>query len=130
MFGKTVNKPIGELLGGVLRKEIPVYLSGSGRETSAEEELAVYTKGVETTGAKAVKFKIGGRMSRNADAYPGRTEKLVTSARKALGDKFVLYADANGSYDIKKGIEVGKMLPGPQVQFLRRTLSLGRNHVA
>jgi L-alanine-DL-glutamate epimerase-like enolase superfamily enzyme len=31
LFGKTVNKPVGELLGGVKRKEIPVYLSGSGR---------------------------------------------------------------------------------------------------
>jgi L-alanine-DL-glutamate epimerase-like enolase superfamily enzyme len=49
-------------------------------------------------------------MSRNADPYPGRTQKLVTSARKAFGDKIVLYADANGSYDVKKGIEVGKML--------------------
>ena len=94
----------------MIRTDIPVYLSGSGREATAEQELEVYRKGVETTGAKAVKFKIGGPMSRNADTYPGRTEKLVTSARKVLGDKITLYADANGSYDPKKGIEVGKML--------------------
>ena len=32
LMGKTVKKPAGELMGGVLRKEIPVYLSGSGRD--------------------------------------------------------------------------------------------------
>lgn len=110
LFGKTVNKPVGELLGGVRRREIPVYLSGSIRTTTAEKEVEVYQKGIEITGAKAVKFKIGGRMSRNADTYPGRTEKLMTLARKALGDKIVLYADANGSYDARRGLEIGKML--------------------
>ena len=110
LFGRTVNKPVAELLGGVKRREIPVYLSGSGRETTAEQEVEVYRRGVEITGAKAVKFKIGGRMSRNADAYPGRTETMVKLARKVLGDSAVLYADANGSYDAKKGVEVGRML--------------------
>src|SRR6185436_14675440 len=112
LLGKVAKKPVGELLGGVIREEIPVYMSGSGRELTAEEEVAVYARGAEATGAKAVKFKIGGRMSRNRDAYPGRTEKMMTLARKTLGDKFTIYADANGSYDAAKAIEVGKMLQG------------------
>jgi len=37
LMGKTLHKPAGALMGGVLRKEIPVYLSGSGRDTTAEE---------------------------------------------------------------------------------------------
>jgi len=57
LMGKALNKPAGELMGGVLRKEIPVYLSGSAREATAEEEVEVYVRGVENTGAKAVKFK-------------------------------------------------------------------------
>ena len=77
----------------------------------------MYVRGVEETGAKAVKFKIGGRMSRNADAYPGRTETLVKLGRKRLGDKILLFADANGSYDAEKGIEVGKMLQDLNYQF-------------
>jgi L-alanine-DL-glutamate epimerase-like enolase superfamily enzyme len=64
-----------------------------------------------------VKFKIGGRMSRNADAYPGRTEKLMELARKRLGGEMVLYADANGSYDAKKAIEVGRFLEGLKCAF-------------
>ncbi len=110
LLGKVTNKSVGELLGGVLRKEVPVYLSGSGRDTTAEEEVDVYMRGVEATGCKTVKFKIGGRMSRNLDAYPGRTETLIKLARQRLGDDIVLYADANGSYNAQKGVEVGKML--------------------
>jgi len=39
-------------MGGVLRKEIPVYLSGSGRDTTAEEEVEVYVREVERTGPR------------------------------------------------------------------------------
>ncbi|MBI4876172.1 MAG: mandelate racemase/muconate lactonizing enzyme family protein [Acidobacteria bacterium] len=115
LLGKIAGKPAGQLMGGSVRKEIPVYLSGSGRETTAEEEVDVYVRGIAETGARAVKFKIGGRMSRNADTYPGRTEKMMELARKRLGDKIVLYADANGSYDAIKAIQVGKMLESLRV---------------
>lgn len=117
LLGKTAKLPVGELLGGVIRKEIPVYLSGSGRDTKAEEEVDVYVRGVAETNAKAVKFKIGGRMSRNLDAYPGRTETMMKLARKRLGDKIVINADANGSYNAEKAIEVGRMLQDLNVNF-------------
>ena len=110
LMGKAVKKPAGELMGGILRKEIPVYLSGSGRDTTAEEEVDVYVKGVEFTGAKAVKFKIGGRMSDNKDAYPGRTDKILELAAQKLAPKVTLMADANGSYGAAKAIEIGKRL--------------------
>lgn len=110
LMGKSLKKPVGELLGGVLRKEIPVYLSGSGRDTTAEEEVEVYVREQERTGAKAVKFKIGGRMSDNFDATPGRTGKLLEVAQKTLAGKVTLMADANGSYDAKNAIALGKRL--------------------
>ncbi|MDR2148596.1 MAG: hypothetical protein LBE91_19320, partial [Tannerella sp.] len=110
MLGKMANKPVGELLGGVWRDEIPVYLSGSDRVLSAEEEVDIYVRGVAETGAKSVKFKIGGRMSRNLDAYPGRTETLLRTARQKLGDTIELAADANGSYDVRQGIRIGRLM--------------------
>jgi L-alanine-DL-glutamate epimerase-like enolase superfamily enzyme len=110
LMGKTLKKPAGELMGGLLRKEIPVYLSGSGRETTAEEEVDIYVRGVENTGARAVKFKIGGRMSDNRDAMPGRTDKIFELAQKLLAPKVTLMADANGSYDAKNAITIGKRL--------------------
>jgi len=110
LLGKTAKKQAAELMGGVLRKEIPVYLSGSGRDTTAEEEVDVYVRGVEETGAKAVKFKIGGRMSANRDAYPGRTDKILDLAQQKLAGKVTLMADANGSYSAAKAIQIGKRL--------------------
>ena len=110
LMGKALKKPAGELMGGVLRKEIPVYLSGSGRDTTAEEEVDVYAREVERTGAKAVKFKIGGRMSDNRDAYPERTNKLLELAQRKLAGKVTLMADANGSYDAANAIEIGRRL--------------------
>jgi L-alanine-DL-glutamate epimerase-like enolase superfamily enzyme len=117
LFGRTVNKPVGELLGGVRRKEIPVYLSGSGRETTAEQEVEVYAKALAMSEASAVKFKIGGRMSRNVDTYPGRTETMLKLARKTFGDKVVIYVDANGSYNSAKALEVARLLKDLNVAF-------------
>ena len=110
LMGKALKKPAYELMGGALRKEIPVYLSGSARELSGEQEVEIYVRGVENTGAKAVKFKIGGRMSDNHDASPGRTNTILELAQKKLAGKVTLMADANGSYDAKNAIEIGKRL--------------------
>ncbi|MCX6538979.1 MAG: mandelate racemase/muconate lactonizing enzyme family protein [Acidobacteria bacterium] len=110
MLGRMAARPVGDLLGGVVRREIPVYLSGSVRETTAEQEVEVYVRSAERTGTRIVKFKIGGRMSRNLDAYPGRTDTLLRLARERLGPDVTLYADANGSYDATAAIEIGHRL--------------------
>jgi L-alanine-DL-glutamate epimerase-like enolase superfamily enzyme len=117
LLGKSSGKRVAELLGGVVREDIPVYLSGSGRDTTAEQEVDVYVRGLAETGANAMKFKIGGRMSRNLDAYPGRTETMLKLARKKMGDKIVINADANGSYNAAKAIEVGRMMEDLGVNF-------------
>ena len=43
---------------------------------------------MEKSGAKAIKFRVGGRMSRNADAMPGRTSTLIPLVRKTFGDSW------------------------------------------
>ncbi len=110
MLGKMENKPVGELLGGVVNREIPFYAASGNRNTTPEQEVEVLKKSIEKDGARAVKFKIGGRMRNNADSMPGRSEGLIKIVRKALGDKVAIYADANGSYDRRKGIEIGKLM--------------------
>jgi L-alanine-DL-glutamate epimerase-like enolase superfamily enzyme len=117
LLGRVASKPVGALLGGIVKKEIPVYLSGSARELTAEQEVDIYVRGLAETKARAVKFKIGGRMSHNLDAYPGRTDKLVELARERLGEKTVLYADANGSYNPRKAVEIGRRLESLKYQF-------------
>jgi len=110
LLGKMAGKSVGDLLGGVIRREIPIYIASGRRHTTPEEEVDLLVKSLEETGAKAVKFKVGGRMSNNADSIPGRTERLIPLARKILGDEITIHADANGSYDAPKAIEAGKLL--------------------
>jgi L-alanine-DL-glutamate epimerase-like enolase superfamily enzyme len=117
LLGQIAQKPVYDLFGGAIRTEIPVYMSSTRRDTTAEKEIEWVSKRVYETGAKAAKMKIGGRMSRNADAYPGRTERLVKLARKTFGDDFILYMDSNGSYDVPKAIEVGKFLQEYGISF-------------
>jgi L-alanine-DL-glutamate epimerase-like enolase superfamily enzyme len=110
LLGKIARKPVGDLFGGVIHREGPIYVASGNRDTTPEEEVDILVKGIERTGARAVKFKVGGRMSNNADSIPGRTEGMIRLVRKTLGDKVTIYADANGSYDAPKAIEISKWL--------------------
>lgn len=117
MLGKAADKPVAQLLGGAKRKSIAVYLSSLRRDTTSEEEVRWMGRRLEETGARTVKLKIGGRMSRNADAAAGRTDRLVPLARHTFGDAVAIYVDANGSYDSPKAIEIGRMLAEHRVAF-------------
>jgi L-alanine-DL-glutamate epimerase-like enolase superfamily enzyme len=110
MLGRIARKPMGALLGDIVRTEVACYVASGRRDTTPEAEIDHLRKLLEESGARAVKFRVGGRMSRNADASPGRTEKLIPLARKALGDAIDLHADANSSYDPPQAIRVGRML--------------------
>ncbi|UCD27432.1 MAG: mandelate racemase/muconate lactonizing enzyme family protein, partial [Planctomycetota bacterium] len=94
----------------VIRREVPFYIASGRRDTTPKQEVDYLVRLIEETGAKAVKFRIGGRMSRNADAMPGRTKKLIPLARKILGDEIAIHADSNSSYDPHRAIEIGRML--------------------
>jgi L-alanine-DL-glutamate epimerase-like enolase superfamily enzyme len=110
MLGKTAGVRCVDFMGPVLRTEIPIYISSLRRNTTPEEEVAWLSREVEQTGARGVKIKIGNRMSRNADASPGRSEGVVKAVREHFGDDFIIYADANGSYDAPRAIEICRML--------------------
>jgi L-alanine-DL-glutamate epimerase-like enolase superfamily enzyme len=110
LLGRVANQSIAAMLGGVRRREVPIYVSSTQRDIEPEAEADRFLRRMADTGARAVKCKVGGRMSRNADASPGRTERIVPVLRTRLGDDVTLYADANGSYDVPRGIEVGRLL--------------------
>lgn len=117
LLGKLAGKPVGALFGPVLRPKIPIYLSSMRRDTTPEEEVAWLGQRLAETHADAVKLKIGGRMSHNADAFPGRTDRLVPLVRNTFGDDVAIYVDANGSYDAEHAIEVGALLADNGVAF-------------
>jgi L-alanine-DL-glutamate epimerase-like enolase superfamily enzyme len=110
LLGKLTGKAIGDLLGGVTRREIAVYRASGVRGNTPEQEVAYLKQLAAETGAKALKFRLGGRMSKNADSLPGRTERLIPMVREAFGKEMTLYADANSSYDAPKAIEIGRLM--------------------
>lgn len=110
LLGRIHGMSIGRLLGEVRRNEIAVYVASGRRDTTPPEEIEYLKMLVEKSRARALKFRLGGRMSRNADALPGRTETLVPLVRKVFGDDFALHGDANSSYDPAHAIAVGRML--------------------
>jgi L-alanine-DL-glutamate epimerase-like enolase superfamily enzyme len=110
MLGRIAGKPMGALLGDIVRQDVAFYVASGRRDTTPEQEVAHLQKLVAQSGARALKFRVGGRMSRNADAMPGRTETLIPLVRKTFGDAIDIHADSNSSYDPPQAIRVGRML--------------------
>lgn len=110
LLGKIAGKSIGSLIGTVHHPDIAVYQANNFRGKSAAESVEGIQAEVERSKAKALKIKVGGRMSRNADYPPGRTEALVPLVRKTFGDDMVIYADSNGSYTPDEAIRIGRIL--------------------
>jgi L-alanine-DL-glutamate epimerase-like enolase superfamily enzyme len=110
MLGRIANKPIGALMGDIVRREVPFYVASGRRDTTPEQEIENLRGLLQRSGAKALKFRVGGRMSRNADALPGRTDRLIPLARKTFGDAIDIHADSNSSYDPPQAIRIGRML--------------------
>jgi L-alanine-DL-glutamate epimerase-like enolase superfamily enzyme len=110
LLGRASDRPVADFFGGAKKRDVAVYVASGNRGNTPEAEVAHLQKLVADSGAKALKFRLGGRMSRNADSRPGRTEKLIPLARKTFGDAMTLYADANSSYDAREGVRVGRLM--------------------
>lgn len=110
MLGRVAGQPMGALIGDVVRHEVPFYVASDRRDTTPEQEIDYLRGLLEKSHARAIKFRLGGRMSRNADALPGRTDTLIPLARKTFGDAIDIHGDANSSYDPPQAIRVGRML--------------------
>ena len=117
MLGKIAEKSIGELIGEIHNPKVAVYRANNYRGETALESIEEIRQNVEETRAKAVKFKLSGRMSKDADYPPGRTEELIPLVRKTFGDDMVIYADSNGSYSAMEAIRIGKIMEAYHFDF-------------
>ncbi|CAN5920270.1 hypothetical protein BH24BAC1_BH24BAC1_31890 [soil metagenome] len=109
LLGQLSGQSMGQLIGDIHTPKVAVYQANGERDNSAEEVLENLQRQVEATQAKALKIKIGGRMS-HPEFPAGRSEKLIPMVRKAFGDDMVMYADSNGSYGVEEAIRMGKLL--------------------
>lgn len=110
LLGRTAGRPVADFFGGVKRRDVAVYYASGNRGNTPEKEIEYLQQLVGSSGAKAIKFRLGGRMSRNEDSLPGRTEALIPLVRKTFGDAMTLYADSNSSYDAKEAIRIGRIM--------------------
>jgi L-alanine-DL-glutamate epimerase-like enolase superfamily enzyme len=110
LLGRSAGVSVADLLGGARRRDLDVYRASGTRGNTPEEEVADLKRIVAESGARALKFRLGGRMSRNADSLPGRSEALIPMVREAFGPEMTLYADANSSYDPEQAIRVGRLM--------------------
>ena len=117
MLGRISGKSIGELTGEIHNRKIAVYQANGDRDISPEDTIKRISKDLEESNAKAIKFKVGGRMRNNYEYPEGRTEKLIPLARKTFGDKMVIYADSNGSYTTEEAIRIGRIMEEYKIDF-------------
>lgn len=109
MLGRIAGKSIGELIGEIHHTSVNFYQANSERDITGEEVLEHLQQEVAASNTKALKFKVGGRMS-HPEFPVGRSEKLIPLMRKTFGDEMHLFADSNGSYNAAEAIRIGKLL--------------------
>lgn len=110
MLGKMANKPMGLLLSDkIYNPAVSVYQANGERDNSAEDVIEHLKRDVEISHAKAIKFKVGGRMS-HVEYPKGRSEKLIPLVRKTFGDDMIISADSNGSYTVPEAISIGELM--------------------
>jgi L-alanine-DL-glutamate epimerase-like enolase superfamily enzyme len=107
--GKLEGKSVCELIGGKPGK-LRTYASSMKRDITPRDEAARFQRLRDAHGFDAFKFRIGAEYGHDVDEWPGRTEEIVPTIRKALGDDATLLVDANSCYSPGRAIEVGHLL--------------------
>lgn len=107
--GKIASKSVCELLGKQPRP-FRVYGSSMRRDITPKDEAERLSRLRDEFGYRAFKIRVGKVAGHDRDQWPGRTDELVPTVRKAVGDDVAILADGNSCYTPAKAIEVGKLL--------------------
>ena len=109
MWGKKQDKPVVELLGGTPGK-LRAYASSMKRDITPKEEANRLIQLRDEAGFDAFKVRAGAEVGRDQDEWPGRTEEIISTMRKTMGENVALLIDANSCYSPERAIEVGRLL--------------------
>ena len=107
--GKLEGKPVTVLLGGTPGK-LRAYASSMKRDITPKDEARRLCKLRDEKGFDAFKWRVGSECGRDKDEWPGRTEDIIPTVSRALGDGVAKLVDANSCYTPKRAIEVGRLL--------------------
>ncbi len=109
MRGKQAEKPVAALLGGGAGL-IRAYASSMKRDITPKDEADRLKRLRDEKGFDAFKVRAGSEVGRDVDEWPGRTEEIIPTMRREMGDQVALLIDANSCYSPKRAIEVGHIL--------------------
>ena len=107
--GKLEGKSVCELLDGEPHPLVP-YGSSMRRDITPKDEAERLARLRDTYGFRSFKIRVGKVVGHDEDQWPGRTEELVPTVRRAIGDDVDLKVDGNSCYTPARAIEVGHML--------------------
>ena len=109
MRGKQAGKPVAALLGGSAGS-IRAYASSMKRDITPKDEAERLKRLQGDKGFDAFKVRAGAEVGRNQDEWPGRTEEIIPTMRREMGEAAALLIDANSCYSPDRAIEVGHLL--------------------
>ncbi len=107
--GRQAGKSVAQLLGGTPGR-IRAYASSMKRDITPMDEAERMKRLRDTHGFDAFKVRAGAEVGRGRDEWPGRTEEIIPTMRREMGNDAALLIDANSCYAPKRAIEVGRML--------------------
>ncbi|GAA4173331.1 mandelate racemase/muconate lactonizing enzyme family protein [Shinella granuli] len=107
--GKKAGKPVAALLGGSAGP-LRAYASSMKRDITPADEAERFRRLRGEYGFDAFKFRVGAECGRNEDEWPGRTEEIIPTIARAVGEGADLLADANSCYSPARAIEVGRIM--------------------
>ena len=113
--GKIQQKSVCELLGGTPGR-LRVYGSSMRRDITAQVEAQRLAALRQQFGFDAFKFRVGAECGHDVDEWPGRSEEIVPSVRRALGPEVSLLVDGNGGFSPDRAIELGRLLEDEGVE--------------
>lgn len=116
--GKAMNRSLSDLLGGSVRKEIPMiaylfwrYDRPDGKDDTCAEDMADWCVELnETLGVTAMKLKAG-------VMEPGEEARVLELCRERLGPDFGLRIDPNGLWSVPTAVRIGKRLEPLNIEY-------------
>ena len=109
LHGRLAGKPVVELLGGKPGR-LRAYASSMKRDITPKDEARRLVELRDRLGFDAFKWRVAAECGRDVDEWPGRTEEIVPTVSRALGDGIAKLVDANSGYSPARAIEVGRLL--------------------
>ena len=109
LAGRRAGRPVAALIGGGPGR-IRAYASSMKRDITPKAEAERLVRICAEQGFTAAKWRIGAECGADVDEWPGRTEEIIPTVSRALGESIEKLVDANSGFGVPRAIAVGRML--------------------